>query len=75
LATCFVEHIWIEEGTDVFIITLERLENEERWDYEEDLSLPVLELFRECFVLFTRCFDHRAEMDQLVALFMVHEIG
>ena len=75
LWSLLVKHIWIEERAYIFIISFQTLQDQERRNDEEDLCFPVLKLFSKGFVLLSGSFYHWGEMDQLVALLMVHEIG
>jgi hypothetical protein len=75
LRRTLVEHIGVKERADVFIVSLEALQDQKRWDYKEDLSLARLELLAERLMLFTGGFDDRAEVNQLVTFLIVHEIG
>lgn len=75
LRRTLVEHIGVKERADVFIVSLEALQDQKRWDNKEDLSLARLELLAERLMLFTGGFDDRAEVNQLMTFLVVHEIG
>lgn len=39
LHSSLVEHVWVEEAANVFVVSLQRLQDQQRRDDEEDLSL------------------------------------
>ena len=41
LRRTLVKHIWVEEGTDVLVVSLKGFQNQQRRNYEEDLCLTV----------------------------------
>ena len=75
LKAILVEHVWVEERANFFIVALQALQDQKRGDDEEDLSLPALQLFRELLMLFARGFNDRRKMNELVTLFTIHEVG
>ena len=75
LARVLVEHVRIEERAYVLVISFEAFQNQKRWDDEEDLCLSVFQLLGKRFMFLSGGFDHRTEVDQLMAFLMVHEVG
>ena len=61
-------HIWIEEVTDFLVVIFKGLQDKERWDNEEDLSVSLFQKFGELLVLLSCCLNDLAEMKKLVAL-------
>ena len=41
LRRTLVKHIWVEEGTDVLVVSLQGFQNQQRRNDEEDLCLTV----------------------------------
>ena len=41
LRRTLVKHIWVEEGTDVLVVSLKGFQNQQRRNDEEDLRLTV----------------------------------
>ena len=61
-------HIWVEEVTDFLVVVFKGFKDEERWDNEEDLCIPLFQEFGKLFVLLCCCLNDLAEMEKLVAL-------
>jgi hypothetical protein len=75
LLSCRIEHVRVEKVTDFLVIVFERLEDEKRGDDEKDLGVTLLEEVREGLVLLCCGLNHLAEVEQLVTLLGVEEIG
>lgn len=67
----FIAHIREEKHANVFVIVFKALENQQGWDYEEDLSVALFELLSELLVLLCGGLDDLTEMQKLVALLAV----
>ena len=70
-----VEHVRVEERTYVLVVAFQTLEDQQRRYDEEDLRLAHLQLLREGLVLLPRGLNHRGEVNELVALLVVHEVS
>lgn len=70
-----VLHIGIENTCDFPVVVLDALQDEQRRDVKEDLSIALLKLLSELFVLFCSRFDYLRKMQKLVLLLTVHEVG
>lgn len=75
LTWCLIKHVGVEERTDVFVVALQRFQDQKRRDNEEDLRFPVLQLLGELLMFLSCCLDHWREMDQLVAFLMIHKVS
>ncbi len=71
----FIEHIWVEEATNVLVVSFQTLQDQQRRNNHKYFGFTVIKLFCECFVLLSCGLDHAGEVNQLVALLVVHEVG
>ena len=70
-----VIHVGIEEATNLFVVVLETLQDEQLWYNEEYLSVTLLELLKELSVLFSCRLNYLREMQKLIERLAVEEVG
>ena len=68
-------HVWVEEATNLLVVILQALQNQQLRYNEEDLRVSLLQLLRKLPVLLARRLDHLAEVQQLIECFTVQEVG
>ena len=70
-----VEHVGVKEIADLFIIVFQAFEYQEGRNVEKDLGVALLQLLSKLRVLLGRRLNHLREVEQLVAFFVIDEVG
>ena len=57
-----VEHVWVEEAADLLVVILQRLQYQQRRDYEEYLAVSLFKLLSKLLVLLSSRLNNRRKM-------------
>ena len=75
LLSRLVEHVWVKEVADFFIIVFQAFQYQEGRNVEKDLGVSLLELLRKLGVFLGCRFDNLRKVQELVAFFVINKVG